>query len=173
MSLDFNDKFVDLSDSLNTLGLAVIRIIMDRTREGKDVSGAPFKAYNEQYAKRRQKKTNFPPTPVNLTATVEREQRMMSTDNIIHEVNGDYNSVMVFMNYPEKEQLAYYHHISGAGKGRVIREFFDLSDDEVTELTELANELVAKNINVTTAEQLVTLLKKLEVKDPSGKYSNN
>lgn len=172
MSMEFDDKFVDFQDILNTLGLAVIRNMLGRTRKGVDVEGISFDAYNKQYAKRRKRKTGFPETPVNLTATKQREQRMMSTDNIIHEINGDYNSVEVFMKYPEKEQLAYFHHVSGAGKGRVIRRFFDVGEDEFVKLVELVDEYIDKNIGPATAEEIVRLVKTLAPTDVSGNYTN-
>jgi hypothetical protein len=44
------------------------------------------------------------------------------------------------------EQKAIYHQVAGAGKGRVIRSFFDLADDDVEAIVDLIDAGLARAI---------------------------
>lgn len=132
---------------LNKLALAAIRIIKKRTREGKDIKGASFKEYSKGYLKKREAAGLPNADQVNLRFA--KRQSMM--DAIDHEVANDLESVAVLFNDSVKNDLAYYHNVSGAGTSNVIRKFWgielqeeldDMGDIGFKELEKIFKDLV-------------------------------
>lgn len=160
--MDINERLIKaLNESkvLNKIGLAASRIILRRTRQGKDISGSSFKPYSKSYQKKKKKMGFADVTTVNLEAS--RVGSMLSA--IDYETSFD--SVILYFNKPAKEQLAYYHNISGAGKSRVIRKFWGIEmRDELDALTNLANK-EAKEILKREIAAILT-----ELNDYTGKY---
>jgi hypothetical protein len=122
----------------NKVGLAGIRIIRKRTREGTDVEGKSFQEYSEGYAKKRER-AGLPTHPVNLQFDDIQGMLMM----VDHEVFNTLDGVKIFINDSAKEQLAVYHNIEGAGKGKVIRRFWGFNEFENEQLSDLAEKEVA------------------------------
>lgn len=120
-------------------GLKVIRIIKDRTRKGLDIDGNPFRAYTFKYMEYKQKLGFIKLSEVNLT--LHPKDGMMG--RIDSKVDLSDNSLTVYINSADKERLALYHNIEGAGKSRVIRRFWGLSDKEKM----LISDDVQKQIN--------------------------
>jgi len=137
--------------------LAIIRIIKKRTREGKDVEGRSFKPYSEGYRRIRQR-AGRPTTPVDLNFS--NAGGML--DSIEGFIPSTLDKVSIEFNRPDKELLAYYHNISGAGKGKVIREFFALSDDESEQVFKNVEELALDLGSNITEDELTNVLKKLK-----------
>jgi len=110
----------------NKLGLAIARIVKERTRKGVDVTGSAFEPYSQAYAKKREKRG----LPVDtVTLQFSRYQGMMS--KIDHVVNNELTDVEVFINDEEKARIASYHNIKGVGKpGAHIRKFWGTNDEE-------------------------------------------
>jgi len=123
---------------MNLLGLMAERFIQKRTREGKDVSGSPWAAYSEPYKKKREK-VGLSTHPVNLMW--DEYTGMMR--HIDHLVARTFDKVLIYINDPHKRKLAYYHDKSGAGKSRVVRHFFGISDTEKKQINDRANAAVA------------------------------
>ncbi len=142
---------------LNKIALAIRFIIRNRTKEGKDVEGNPFKAYNLNYAKKR-KRHGLPTSPPDL----EFDEKSGMIHRIDHEVFNDNKSVEIFINSPQKEQLAIYHNIMGAGKSKVIREFWGLSKAENEKLFTLIDDTMGDLAIKMTEEEVVEILKDLE-----------
>lgn len=127
----------------NKLGLSAIRLIKKRTREGKDMHGSEFIQYSAGYIKKKDKAGFADPHKVNLTFS--KVGGMLSS--IDHKVNASLTSVLVFFDDREKERIAKYHQIEGAGKGRVIREFFDIVEQsEIDQLVDIGAKEVSKII---------------------------
>jgi len=121
----------------NKLGLAAIRIIKDRTSKGKDVYGKTFESYSDPYAKLRESKgINTHPVNMRFSDLFGRGTGGMM-NKIGHVVANDLNSVAVLIKDPIKEQIAVYHNIQGAGKGKVIRKFWGI--ERAVEIKQLAN----------------------------------
>lgn len=118
---------------LNKLGLTQIRKIKDRTRRGVDLSGKTFKPYNEQYAERKFKTTGIPTHVVNLT--LDDISGMLQ--QIDHVVNTDFSNVEILFRDPRKRKLASYHNELGAGRSRVIREFWGINPQDEKDLLDL------------------------------------
>lgn len=126
----------------NKLGLAAIRIIKSRTRKQVDVQGDFFKDYHPSYVQRKRRLGFADPETVNLTLSKYRGM----LNSIDHEVSSDLQSVAVYFDDKAKEQLAVYHNIMGAGKGKVIREFWGIEmQEEIDQLSSLGYRLL-KNI---------------------------
>ena len=126
----------------NKLGLAAIRIMRKRTRNSQDVKGQQFELYSRGYAAKR-KRAGLA-NPAKVTMEFSKTGGMLAAiDYEVFEVLGDqdeFGYAEVSIKDPLKAQLAYYHNISGAGKGRVIREFWGIElDEEITQLETLAN----------------------------------
>jgi len=117
---------------LNMLGLAVRRIIQDRTRKGVDVEGKPFKEYSKGHARKREK-LDLPVYPVNLQ--MDDVEGMLR--KIDHAITREFEELKVFIDDPEKEQIARYHNILGAGKSKVIRRFWGLNDTEINKIHQI------------------------------------
>lgn len=118
-----------LSKLLSQLAERTIRFIKKRTRAGYDVDGIQFLPYSPEYKKRRAKK-GLTTSKVDLKFSDYKS--MLST--LGYELGKSYTSVAVFFEDDAKDKLAYYHSISGAGKGRVIRDFFGLNSVEFNEI---------------------------------------
>lgn len=131
---DFRDLGKRLVDQklLNKIGLAGIRRIKDRTRRGVDYLGLSFKAYSEGHAKKR-RKLGLPTGHVDLVFSLY-DGMMQQLD---HMVFRDLSGLSILIDDNEKQQLAVWHNIEGAGRSRVKREFFNLSDADVDEIDTL------------------------------------
>lgn len=133
-------EVINISERANKLALGAIRLIKKRTRQGIDISGNPFIPYSKKYARKREragKETSI----VNLVY----DDYFGMMNKIDHIVARDLSSVSILIDDKEKSQIARYHNIEGAGKGKVIRKFWGLSEEEEAQLGELA-ELEIKNI---------------------------
>jgi hypothetical protein len=152
---------------LNRLGLGAIRRVKDRTRRGLDVHGNPFQPYSDEYRQLKLDaglKTPDPARTVTLSWGVRRLKRTSKdepgaieaswTDTMLdylgHLVSPDLDAVEVFFTNPRKEKLARFHSIDGAGRSKIIREFFALSGDDLDALAGLVegdvNELLKLNL---------------------------
>ena len=153
---------------LNELGFAISKTVIDRTRSGLDYNGVAFVPYSKGYARKRSR-AGKQINKVDLTYTTAVAGRMVSQHNIVHEINGSYDTVDVFMRDPLKEQIAIYHQFLGAGPagknkpGHVIRKFFGLSDPEVEKIIQLAYDK-ADLIADATKDVIMNTLKELEEK---------
>ena len=155
---------------LNELGFAISKTVIDRTRRGIDYDGYQFKPYSKEYARKRAR-AGKQINKVDLTYTTAVAGRMVSQHNIVHEINGSYDTVDVFMKDPLKEQIAKWHQFLGAGPvgktpdkpGKVIRQFFGLTDPEVEKIIQLAYDK-ADLIADATKDVIMNTLKELEEK---------
>lgn len=153
---EFDDIAQVLDDTLNGLrsranlnkyGLAGIRLIKKRTREGIDVHGQGFQAYSEGHKKKR-KAQGLPTQIVNLEFN-DVEGMLAQIDHIL---NPDLDGVEIDILDPEKRRIARYHNIEGAGRSRVKREFFDLNDEERASIVQLVGEDLELALNELSEE---------------------
>lgn len=162
LSLQLDALAANLVDAklLNRLGLGAIRFIQVRTREGKDLHGAPFAPYSAPYAKLKTA-AGLKTSPVTLSFGVKKiknedetyriEANLHDTmmTHLDHVVSRDLAAVAVIVNREDKETLMRYHSIDGAGKGKVIREAWGLSGDEKAQLVKLVGEDLAAKLSLT------------------------
>jgi len=139
--LEIIKESFESSKVLNELGLAAQRIIMKRTREGKDYQGNQFQSYSEAYKKKRQR-AGLPTDPVNLLFN-EIDGMMMSID---YKAIDSSNTAQLFFEDNAKARLAEFHNESGAGRSKVIREFWNLSEEEKEKLSAVAVNQITKEI---------------------------
>ena len=148
---------------LNKLGLAMARIIQKRTREGKDVEGKMFQPYSERY-KRRRVAQGLAVHPVDLT--VDAVAGMIA--GITPTVDSSLTKVVLDIEGKQSgsrrrdtsgrfvkggkslshRTLASYHDELGAGKSKVVRHFWGISEDDQKEyliplIEKDANEILA------------------------------
>lgn len=123
------------SHSLYTkLGLGAERIIKSRTRKGLDVKGSAFTDYSAGHLKKRKQAGITQASKVNLVFSPNFG--MLASIN--HAVANNLESVAIQFENPEKEQLAVYHNITGAGKSRVKREFWGIElQEEIDKLADI------------------------------------
>lgn len=121
---------------MNALGLAAIRRIKERTRKGQDVEGRSFQPYTEKYAAKRRVE-GLPTHPVNLEWN-DIDGMLQKMD---HTIFRNFSGVEVDFTDPDKRKLASYHNKLGvAKKGKNIRHFFDLNDDDIEAIAELIDD---------------------------------
>ena len=132
---------------LTKLGVHFETSTRRRTIKGKDIEGHTFKPYSKQYAKKR-RKLGEPTSPVNLRI----DHRGGMLEKVDHAVARDLKSVEGFINDTDKERIGFYHAVSGAGKGRVIRKWWGMSEDDQDDgadiLKEEANEQLIKILDL-------------------------
>jgi hypothetical protein len=159
--MDVNQRIFNVLNSqkiFNKLGLQAIRIIRKRTRKAYDVKGNIFKSYSQGYLKKRAKAGLE--NPEKVTLEFSRVNSMLETIGYTYALGlgGAESSVEVYITDPLKEQIAYYHNISGAGKGKVIREFWGIeSDKEVEQLNNVINASVREALVKEIGDILVEL----------------
>jgi hypothetical protein len=134
---------------LNKIGLAGIRLIKKRTREGIFLEGSSpgHTTYSEGHKKKREK-AGLPTSIVNLQFD-DIDGMLTEVDHVIL---NSFEGVAIDIMDEEKREIGYYHNVSGAGKSRIKRVWFDLDDAERQQIVDLVegeasdliNRLVAK-----------------------------
>lgn len=109
---------------LNKLALGVEFIIKQRTQKGFDLYGQMFVKYSDPYKKKREH-AHLNTWPVDLY--FDHTQGMLT--KIDHVIANDFSSVRVLINDTEKEIIGGYHQTLGAGKSKVIRKWWGISQD--------------------------------------------
>ena len=122
----FDKKLSDNSDSLKVIGTRIKNNIFIRTNAGKDFNFKPFKPYSPKYAKKNNK------TTVNLTLTGEMLNTM-----VYRTLAKDKGKI--FFSTADAREKATWHNITGAGRSKIIREFFGVNDKD--------NESAVKELN--------------------------
>lgn len=125
----------------NQLGLGALRIIKKRTREGRDIQGNAFRPYSKGYKKKRLD-NDLPIDIVNLVW--DDQQGMMSKTDFI--ISDDLKSISLIIDDDDKKEIAEYHNVKGAGKGKVIRKFWGFSPEEEEQLQGLADSIISNII---------------------------
>lgn len=111
---------------MRTIGRAAVEEILQQTEAGRDYQGRPFKPYSEGYAERKAKYragrmgANIGTGTPDLKVT----GRMLNDMQI---VGVTARKVTLGFVTARSAELAFYHVESGAGKSRVIRDFFGLT----------------------------------------------
>jgi len=114
-----------------------IDAIKDRTqRKGISVNGNPFTPYSKKYRRRLVKQSGV----VDLTDTGQ----MFSS--LISKITSSKGSL--FFRNQSANKKAFYHDIAGAGKRKVVRPFFSISDREADKIGQIFAEKVFKEIGL-------------------------
>ena len=115
----------EIDKALAMTAMQGINIIEDRTSEGRGYLGA-FRPYSPAYAKFRSNRGRQI-TPVNLNFT-GRMLSSMASRRVSRGVQE------IYFTRAEEARKAYYHNVTGAGKGRITRKFFGFNQNEKSAL---------------------------------------
>jgi len=126
--------------TLEALGLAARHTIIARTLKGISVDGTAFRQYSPGYSKKRARH-DLPVSPVNLMWD-DSEKGMLNS--ITHTVFQDLSGLELFIGDAQKALIASYHNDLGAGRSKVIRHFWALSEDELNALSKITDEQIEK-----------------------------
>jgi len=111
----------EVDKALAATAMQGINMIQDRTESGKGYLGV-FRPYSTAYAKFRGNRGRQI-TPVNLNFT----GRMLSSIASRRVSRGVQE---IYFTRAEEARKAYFHNVTGAGKGRVTRKFFGFNQTE-------------------------------------------
>lgn len=127
---------------LKKAGRRIIFLIKRNIQAGKDIHGNPLAPYTPEYeARKASKKQNF---SIGDAVDLVYDGIMLASLNTV-KVEG--NKLIIGFNDQNSAELAYYHNISGAGKGRVLREFLGLTDEDKED--ERLKELLAGAVRIS------------------------
>lgn len=111
----------EIDKALAATAMQGINIIQDRTEAGRGYLGA-FRPYSPAYAKFRGNRGRQI-TPVNLNFT-GRMLSAVATRKVSRGVQE------IYFTRAEEARKAYFHNVTGAGKGRIVRPFFGFNQKE-------------------------------------------
>lgn len=115
----------EIDKALVVTALHGINMIEDRTESGRGYDGV-FLPYSDAYAKFRSKKGRQV-TPVNLNFT----GRMLSSMAARRVSRGVQE---IYFTRAEEARKAFFHNVTGIGKGRTTRRFFGFNQTEKSKL---------------------------------------
>ena len=115
----------EIDKALAMTAMQGINMIEDRTESGRGYLGA-FRPYSESYAKFRSNRGRQV-SPVNLNFT-GRMLSSMATRRVSRGVQE------IYFTRAEEARKAYFHNVTGAGKGRITRKFFGFNENEQNRL---------------------------------------
>lgn len=115
----------EIDKALAITAMHGINMIQDRTESGRGYDGI-FRPYSPAYAKFRSVKGRQI-TPVNLNFT----GRMLSAIASRRVSRGVQE---IYFTRAEEARKAYFHNVTGAGKGRITRRFFGFNETEKSKL---------------------------------------
>jgi hypothetical protein len=136
-------KIADLFENrkaLNRLGLMAERIIQSRTRKGIDVHGRRFRAYSDVHAEKREE-LGLETNTVNLEFSLY--DGMLKSIGYLFR---DEATVELYFTNERAERLAYKHSVEGTGKKKYLREFWNLSEEELQTLANDYNGWIAAEL---------------------------
>ena len=115
----------EIDKALAVTAMQGINIIENRTSQGKGYLGA-FRPYSDSYAKfRANRGRNINPVDLNFTG---RMLGSMATRKLSRGVQE------IYFTRAEEARKAYFHNVTGAGKGRITRKFFGFNQNEQNKL---------------------------------------
>jgi hypothetical protein len=117
-------------DALLSVSRAAREMILKRTDGGVGFEGTAFVPYSSAYKKAREKEGR-PLEKVDLKSSGQM------LDDLALEVNKAEKRAEIFFKTEESARKARRHQVSGVGKGKVLRRFFGLSEEEKSGLTGL------------------------------------
>lgn len=130
-------KRATTGDILEQIAVKIKNTIYLRTQSGRDADGNQFKPYSPVYARKEGK------TLVNLTKTGHLLNAM--TQKVL--TNSTAKVFFTNFRYPNginTQELALIHNKTGAGRNKVVRNFFAVGDDELDDLIKIYEKEVAK-----------------------------
>jgi len=113
--------------------------IKTRTAKGRDWKGGSFKSYSSGYKKKRLKKNRT------LTPNLFYEGLMLG--NMTNK-QVSANKFKVFFPNQTQNRKAAYHDFFGAGKGKVIRPFFSVSNKEEMKAVNIFKKAFEKDLRI-------------------------
>lgn len=131
------DVFKD-REFLQNIALSFQTFVRERTiMKNKDIHGVPFREYSEEYAKVRERNNLGLDVDLIFSRLEGTDAMMESIDDLVFK---DLSGVAMFMDNERAEELAIYHNIKGAGKSKVIRQFWGLTDEDKEAIVEMIGE---------------------------------
>lgn len=127
---------------LNRVGMAFRTLVKERAQQGKDIHDQPFQSYSEGYTGVR-RRLRRPLHPVDLT--IDDVSGMIA--KVDHTINASMSTVTAYINDPVKSQIGKYHAVMGAGKSKVIREWWGLSNAQEERILRIINVDIDKILN--------------------------
>jgi len=107
-------------------GFRIIELINENIEKGVDIEDQPFAKYSPKYRIWKEKRYPQDRGKVNLTA----KGTMLQALNTVKAMD---NEITIGFDDEEQARIAYYHNISGAGRGRVIRKFLGLREEQYSD----------------------------------------
>ncbi len=138
---------------MRSIGAAIVGRIRERTERGVGPDGGSFRGYSAQYAK--QKAAAVGNTAVNLTVSGGMLNGMIAkpTPKAVQvSFTGGGGSTARGGTFIQRSrsvgaaEKAFFHNVSGAGRSRVKREFFALSDDDENLILDMVDRFIAKQL---------------------------
>lgn len=140
-------------DASREIGLMLRDRIDDRTRRGVDAKGAPFVPLSDGYAKAKGKAGLAPVADLQVSGRMLND--MGVTDATSRTVTLGFRSAGggggrgTFIQRSRAlgaADKAYFHCVEGAGKSKVIRDFFDLSESDIKAAVDMVDAMIADAI---------------------------
>lgn len=129
---------------MREVGDLALRIIRTRTESGRDVHGQAFQPLSAAYGTQKEKALGHRRADLTVSGRMLNDMGIQSvtrTDvTLAFRSSGAGSSRGTFIQRSRSvgaADKAYYHHVAGAGRSRVKREFFDLSETEMDEVEDL------------------------------------
>ena len=153
-SLKLNLTFSDVK-LMRSIGRAMVGRIRARTAKGVDVNGSPFQALSAGY--RRAKKKALGHGQADLTVSGQMLQGMVAKptkENVTISFAGGGRGGGKGGTFIQRSRSvgaadkAFFHNETGAGRARVIREFFGLSDEDEAFILDRVSAFIAKEIKL-------------------------
>jgi len=139
---------------MRSIGTAIVGRIRARTQSGRDVDGRPFRALSPGY--RRQKQKHLGSGAADLTVSGQMLNSMLAkpspTSVRIAFAGGGTAGGGRGRTFIQRSRSvgaadkAFFHNESGAGRSRVLRKFFGLSDEDETLILSQVGAFIARQI---------------------------
>ena len=149
--------------SSELIGAKVIELILANAASKIDLNGEPFAPYSFGYylkkkykkrskAKSKKGKAKFLQDAKNAyesgknNVTLVTSGAMLNSISVIN-IDEEARNITIGFEDAEAAKVAFYHNISGAGKGRILRRFFGVKKGGEAELFAYATEILSKDLN--------------------------
>lgn len=137
-------QFVEMPKALlRDIGDLAIRLIRSRTERGIDVNGVPFQALSDDYADAKREAGLPAVADLTVSGRMLNDMRASVPAKGVTEIRftsqGGRATGGTFIQRSRAvgaADKAYFHDVAGAGKSRVRREFFGLTDADETLIVE-------------------------------------